>query len=89
MCGRFTITSTEEAVRAIFGYTSPPLNLRPSYNVAPTDPVPIVRNRKEGVGREMVQVRRGLIPFWAKDMKIGFSTINARVDTVETANTFR
>lgn len=89
MCGRFTITSPEESVRAIFGYTSPPLNLRPSYNVAPTDSVPIVRNSAEGGGREMVQVRWGLIPFWAKDIKIGFSTINARVETVETSNTFR
>lgn len=89
MCGRFTITSTEEAARALFKYTSPPLNLRPNYNVAPTDSVPIVRNRAEGGGREMVQVRWGLIPFWAKDIKIGFSTINARAETVETANAFR
>jgi putative SOS response-associated peptidase YedK len=58
MCGRFTITSTEEAVRAIFGYTSPPLNLRPNYNVAPTHDVPVVRNREgEGGSRKLVIMR--------------------------------
>jgi putative SOS response-associated peptidase YedK len=88
MCGRFTITSTEEAVRATFGYTSPPLNLRPNYNVAPTHDVPMVRNAEKG-GREMVHVRWGLIPFWAKDTKIAFSTINARVETVQTSGTYR
>jgi putative SOS response-associated peptidase YedK len=89
MCGRYTFTSPEEAARALFKYTSPPLNLRPNYNVAPTHDVPIVRNRADGGGREMVQVRWGLIPFWAKDTKIAFSTINARVETVQTSGTYR
>lgn len=89
MCGRYSITSPEEAVRAVFGYTSPPLNLRPNYNVAPTHDVPVVRNREGGGGREMVQMRWGLIPFWAKDTKIAFSTINARVETVQTSGTYR
>ena len=55
MCGRYTFTSPEEAARALFKYTSPPLNLRPNYNVAPTQDVPIVRNSSNG-GREMVQM---------------------------------
>jgi len=88
MCGRYTFTSPEEAARAIFGYVSPPLNLRPNYNVAPTHDVPIVRNRADGK-REMVQMRWGLIPFWAKDEKIGYSTINARVEAVESKPAFR
>ena len=86
MCGRYTFTSPEEAARRLFGYASPPLNLRPNYNVAPTHDVPIVRNAAAG-GRELVQVRWGLIPFWAKDAKIGYKCINARVETVvPTAN---
>ena len=88
MCGRYTFTSPEEAARRLFGYASPPLNLRPNYNVAPTHEVPIVRNAAAG-GRVHVQVRWGLIPFWAKDTKIGYKCINARVETVATSPAFR
>jgi hypothetical protein len=41
MCGRFLFTSPEEAARATFGYASPPLNLRPNYNLSPTPPLPL------------------------------------------------
>src|ERR1041385_2448501 len=88
MCGRYTFTSPEEAVRALFKYTGPPLNLQPSYNVAPTNDVPVVRVAKNG-GRELVMMRWGLVPFWAKDEKIGYKTINARVETVATQPSFR
>jgi putative SOS response-associated peptidase YedK len=88
MCGRFTFTAPEEAARALFGYTSPPLNLRPNYNVAPTQDVPIVRLAASG-GRELVQARWGLIPFWAKDEKIGYKCINARVETIAGSPAFR
>ena len=64
------------------------MNLRPNYNVAPTHDVAVVRNRADG-SREMVQMRWGLIPFWAKDEKIGYSTINARVEAVDTKPAFR
>lgn len=90
MCGRYTFTSPEEAARALFNYTGPPLNLRPRYNVAPTDDVPVVRNSKDGGGeRELVMMRWGLIPFWATDAKVAFKSINARVETVTTAPAFR
>ena len=69
MCGRYTFTSPEEAARALFKYTGPPLNLRPRYNVAPTDDVPVVRNRKDG-GRELAMMRWGLVPFWAQDATV-------------------
>lgn len=88
MCGRYTFTSPEEAARQLFKYEGPPLNLRANYNVAPTHDVPIVRNAAAG-GRELVQVRWGLIPFWAKDVKIGYKCINARVETVATSPAFR
>ena len=41
MCGRFVITSSPEAIRRLFGYTEQP-NFPPRYNVAPTQPVPVV-----------------------------------------------
>lgn len=89
MCGRYSFTTPEEAARQIFKYSGPPLNLPARYNVAPSQDVPVVRNRKDGGGREQVMMRWGLVPFWAADPKVGFKSINARVETVATAPAFR
>lgn len=62
--------------------------LAPSYNVAPTDFQPIVRLDRDGQ-RELTVMRWGLVPYWAKNSKIGFSTINAKSETVTTSPTFR
>jgi putative SOS response-associated peptidase YedK len=64
-------------------------NIRPRYNVAPSQDIAIVRRRADGEGRELAQVRWGLIPFWAKDAKIGYKMINARAETVATASSSR
>ncbi len=66
MCGRYCITSAPEAIRALFRYQELP-NFPPRYNVAPTQPVPIVR-LIDGQ-RHFALVRWGLIPSWAKDPK--------------------
>ena len=66
MCGRYCITSAPEAIRRLFGYLEQP-NFPPRYNVAPTQPVPIVR-LAEGK-RQFALVRWGLIPSWVKDPK--------------------
>lgn len=58
-----------------------------SYNVAPTQPVPVVRTRYGE--RECVLIRWGLVPFWAKGIPPKVSTINARVETVATATSYR
>ena len=77
MCGRYCITSAPEAIRALFRYREQP-NFPARYNVAPTQPVPIVR-MVEGE-RQFALVRWGLIPAWVKDPK-GFSLlINARAE---------
>jgi putative SOS response-associated peptidase YedK len=62
--------------------------LAPSYNVAPTDFQPIVRLDRDGQ-RELTIMRWGLVPYWAKDSKIGFFTINAKSETVTTSPAFR
>ena len=86
MCGRYAITTVPEAIRALFGYLDRP-NFPPRYNVAPTQPVPIVR-MAEG-RREFALVRWGLIPAWVKDPK-GFTLlINARGDTAAEKPAFR
>jgi len=89
MCGRYSITTPVEALVRLFRFGGPPPNLPPRYNVAPTQQVPIVRRAPADGERELAQVRWGLIPFWAKDAKIGYSLINARAEGVDTKPSFR
>jgi putative SOS response-associated peptidase YedK len=61
----------------------------PSYNVAPKSLQPVVRLDSETGERELTIMRWGLIPFWSKDSKIAYSTINAKVETITTSPAFR
>jgi len=79
MCGRYVITSAPEAIRALFRYQEQP-NFPPRYNVAPTQPIPIVR-LAQGV-RQFALVRWGLLPSWVKDPKAFTLVINARGESV-------
>jgi putative SOS response-associated peptidase YedK len=86
MCGRYTITTPPDALRRLFLYSEQP-NFPPRYNVAPTQPIPIVR-MSEG-RRQFVLVRWGLLPGWAKDPR-GFTLlINARAESVNDKPAFR
>lgn len=87
MCGRFLLTSPPEAMRQAFATVGPLLNLAPRYNVAPTQPVPIVRLRNGE--RELALVSWGLIPPWSKEGPKGKPLINARADGVATRPSFR
>jgi len=79
MCGRFVITSAPAALRQLFGYIEQP-NFPPRYNVAPTQPIPVVL--VENGARHFRLMRWGLLPSWVKDPK-GFTLlINARSETV-------
>src|SRR5579863_9378226 len=63
--------------------------LAPSFNVAPQSLQPVVRLDSELGQRELTIMRWGLIPFWAKDSKIAYSTINAKAETITTSPVFR
>jgi putative SOS response-associated peptidase YedK len=86
MCGRYVITSSPAAIRALFGYPEQP-NFPARYNVAPTQPIPVVR-LQEGK-RQFVLMRWGLIPAWVKDPKSFSLLINARVESVIDKPAFR
>src|SRR5271163_335557 len=66
----------------------PTPNIAPSWNVAPTDPLPVVHYDAKAGERGLDVMRWGLIPYWAKDIKIGFSTINARAEEIDTKPAF-
>jgi len=86
MCGRYVIIATPEAIRAQFGYSEQP-NFPPRYNVAPTQPIPIVR-LIDGK-RSFALMRWGLLPAWVKDPKTFPLLINARGESVMEKPAFR
>ena len=86
MCGRYVIISTPEAIRALFGYGEQP-NFPPRYNVAPTQPIPVVR-LADGK-RAFALMRWGMIPSWVKDPKTFALLINARGESVLDKPAFR
>jgi putative SOS response-associated peptidase YedK len=87
MCGRYIVAQLTAAER-YFGLQRVSWDFTASYNVAPTQPVPIVRIARDGM-REGVMVRWGLIPFFARGEPPKFSTINARIETIDTAASYR
>jgi putative SOS response-associated peptidase YedK len=86
MCGRYVIISTPEAIRKLFGYAEQP-NFPLRYNVAPTQPIPIVR-LADGK-RSFALMRWGLLPSWVKDPKAFPLLINARGESVLEKPAFR
>lgn len=87
MCGRYTLTTPGDVLAAALGLESVP-ELPPRYNIAPSQPVAIVR-AGDARRRELALARWGLIPHWAKEATIGARTINARAETVAEKPAFR
>jgi putative SOS response-associated peptidase YedK len=93
MCGRYTYRLSWQQIVNLYRLTlpeEPPGQLTPSYNVAPTHVMPIIR--PAGNGRELVLAGWGLVPFWLKPDRLGqqpYATINARSDRIATAPTYR
>ncbi|HKT03189.1 MAG TPA: SOS response-associated peptidase [Rugosimonospora sp.] len=88
MCGRYATTrSTADLAELFEALDESGGTLGPDYNVAPTDPVPIVRVTSAG-HRAVSAARWGLVPAWAKDPKAGARMINARAERVADAPAF-
>jgi putative SOS response-associated peptidase YedK len=90
MCGRYTHRYTWQQIVQLYRLMEPAVVLNdfiPRFNIAPTQKAPIVRERDGR--RELAMLRWGLIPYWSKDSKIAYKTINARSETVATAPSFR
>lgn len=85
MCGRYTLTANPETIQQAFNLDVLPV-LQPRYNIAPTQPVPIITSEKS---KELTIVQWGLIPSWSKDPSIASKLINARAETIEEKPSFR
>jgi putative SOS response-associated peptidase YedK len=88
VCGRYSLaTPAANDLRSRFALGES-LEIRRRFNVAPGDAVVTVTTSKEGEPRGEI-LRWGLVPFWAKDPKIGYKMINARAETVAEKPAFR
>jgi putative SOS response-associated peptidase YedK len=88
MCGRFVLKTPFSELVRLYNLTNTGLNLEPKYNVAPTDPVAVVRS-EPGTSRSLSTMRWGLLPWWAKDLKLGVTMINAKAETIATKPAFK
>jgi putative SOS response-associated peptidase YedK len=91
MCGRYVRTTPIIELATLFGCPAPPPETPTHFNIAPTQPVAVVRIVRAAPtgGRELAVVRWGLIPSWADDPSIGNRLINARSETAATKPSFR
>ncbi|MCP6757510.1 MAG: SOS response-associated peptidase [Fischerella sp. CENA71] len=88
MCGRFTLSVFPEVLSQVFEVEKIP-DIKPQYNIAPTQMVLVILYNSENHKREIQQLRWGLIPSWAKDQSMGAKLINARAETVAEKPAFR
>jgi putative SOS response-associated peptidase YedK len=91
MCGRAHLSPDVNEIKLVFRI--PPErqtpNIAASSNLAPTDPLPVVRYGAKDRQRSLDVMRWGLVPFWAKDIKVGFANINAKAEGIKNKPAFR
>ncbi len=79
MCGRFALHHTTRETIERFAVEQTTVQLEPRYNIAPSQPVAAIVQHQQ---RKLEAFQWGLVPFWAKDPKIGHRMINARSETL-------
>jgi len=89
MCGRYRLSRRKQIVEEYFDSPSDEQDWAPRYNIAPTQPVPVIRQHPKEPIRVLSLMRWGLIPSWAKDSSVGASMINARSETAHEKPAFR
>jgi putative SOS response-associated peptidase YedK len=89
MCGRYRLSRRKQLIEEYFASVSVDEDWTPRYNIAPTQPVPVIRQNPQEPVRELSLLRWGLIPSWAKDSFLAASMINARSETAGTKPAFR
>ena len=89
MCGRYKLSRRKQVVEEYFDCTSDEPDWSPRYNIAPTQPIPVIRQNPKEPVRELSLMRWGLIPSWARDPSVAARMINARSETAATKPAFR
>lgn len=89
MCGRYRLSKRKQIIEEYFGSAPWDDDWNPRYNIAPTQPVPVIRQHPKEPVRQISTMRWGLVPSWAKDPFIATGTINAKSETAATKPAFR
>src|ERR1700747_2166002 len=91
MCGRARLSSDVSEIKLVFSIPPerPTPNIPANWNAAPTEDLPVVRYDAKAGQRSLDVMRWGLVPFWAKDIKVGFANINAKAEGIESKPAFR
>ena len=89
MCGRYRLSRRKQIIAEHFDASSDEQDWIPRYNIAPTQPVPVVRQHPKEPRRVLSLMRWGLIPSWAKGMSGSAGMINARSETAAAKPAFR
>jgi len=89
MCGRYRLSRRKQIVEEYFDTADWQDDWSPRYNIAPTQPVPVIRQHPREPVRQLSLMKWGLIPHWAKDASGEAGTINARSETAATKPAFR
>ncbi len=89
MCGRYRLSRRKQFIEEYFDCVSDEPDWNPRFNIAPTQPIPVIRQHPKEPIRELSLVRWGLIPSWAKDPSAAARMINARLETASTKPAFR
>lgn len=87
MCGRFAIFSSVDEIKKIADKLGRIDKFKPTYNAVPGNYYPVLN--KDNGKTVLQEMRWGLIPFWAKDEKIGNKLINARAESIMEKPSFR
>jgi putative SOS response-associated peptidase YedK len=89
MCGRYRLSRRKQIIEEQFDTTRWDDDWNPRYNIAPTQPVPVIRQHPKEPSRQISLMKWGLVPNWAKDASGAASMINARSETAHTLPAFR
>jgi putative SOS response-associated peptidase YedK len=89
VCGRYRLSKRKQLVEEYFDTASGDEDWNPRYNIAPTQPIPVIRQNPKELVRELSLMRWGLIPAWAPNPSVAASMINARSETAATKPAFR
>jgi putative SOS response-associated peptidase YedK len=89
MCGRYRLSRRKQLVEEYFDSVSEEEDWNPRYNIAPTQPVPVIRQNPKEPVRELSLMKWGLVPSWAPNPSVAARMINARSETASTKPAFR
>jgi len=89
MCGRYRLSRRKQIIEESFDTADWQDDWSPRYNIAPTQPVPVIRQHPKEPVRQISLMKWGLVPNWARDASIASSTINAKSETASEKPAFR